>query len=160
MILFRGQTRRKGETVNMKGEPIPSNWVYGGVFKPNDDTAFALIYSYDDCQKYAVYNDTVGMFSGVKDVKVNNVFEGDIIKCKWNRVGIVKYGVYNQDGSGGEYSPTKCIGWYIHFLGDNWYNSAEQDESILSVQYGFQGKEEDREFEVIGNIYDNPEMIK
>ena len=29
MILFRGQTRRKGETVNMKGEPVPSNWVYG-----------------------------------------------------------------------------------------------------------------------------------
>ena len=87
MILFRGQSRRKGELVNMKGEPIHSNWVYGGVFKARDDTAFAVIYSYDDCQKYAVYNDTVGMFSGVRDVKGNNVFEGDIVKCNIEKLG-------------------------------------------------------------------------
>ena len=30
-ILFRGQLRRKGEKVNMAGEPLPSIWKYGGV---------------------------------------------------------------------------------------------------------------------------------
>ena len=34
-ILFRGQTRRYGEKVNItSGEPMESNWVYGGIF-PN-----------------------------------------------------------------------------------------------------------------------------
>lgn len=30
-ILFRGQTRKKGEKVTMSGTPIPSNWVFGGI---------------------------------------------------------------------------------------------------------------------------------
>lgn len=158
MILFRGQTRRKGELVNMKGEPVPSNWVYGGVFKPNDDTAFALIYSYDDCQKYAVYNNTVGMFSGVRDVKGNDIFEGDIVKCSWYRgnTGVVRYGQYKQDGSGGEYRPTECLGWYVHFAEDEYWFGA-QDESLLNVRIKHTNVDK---FEIIGNIYDNPEMIK
>lgn len=31
-ILFRGQTRKKGERVRLDGTPVPSNWVYGGIF--------------------------------------------------------------------------------------------------------------------------------
>lgn len=34
-ILFRGQTRKKGEKVTMSGTPIPSNWVFGGIFPQN-----------------------------------------------------------------------------------------------------------------------------
>ncbi len=29
-ILFRGQTRRHGEKVNMRGDKLPGRWVYGG----------------------------------------------------------------------------------------------------------------------------------
>ena len=32
-LLFRGQTRKKGQKVNLKGEPIDGNWVYGGIFQ-------------------------------------------------------------------------------------------------------------------------------
>lgn len=35
-ILFRGQTRKKGEKVTMSGTPIPSNWVFGGIFPQNN----------------------------------------------------------------------------------------------------------------------------
>ena len=31
-ILFRGQTRRKGEKTSISGIPLPGIWVVGGVF--------------------------------------------------------------------------------------------------------------------------------
>ena len=36
-VLFRGQTRCKGEKVRMDGSPIDSNWVYGGVLRGSGD---------------------------------------------------------------------------------------------------------------------------
>ena len=41
-ILFRGQTRKKGEKVSLDGTPVDSNWVYGGVALFNEERA--LIY--------------------------------------------------------------------------------------------------------------------
>ena len=54
-LLFRGQTRKKGERVRLDGTPIDSNWVYGcGAFAANDD--IAIIYqSKPEFKKYSVY---------------------------------------------------------------------------------------------------------
>ena len=42
-ILFRGQTRKKGEKVFVgSGKPVDGNWVYGGVFQGQGD--FSIIY--------------------------------------------------------------------------------------------------------------------
>lgn len=54
-ILFRGQTRKKGEKVTMSGTPIPSNWVFGGIFPQNNGGDFAIIYQQDpEIQKFPV----------------------------------------------------------------------------------------------------------
>ena len=34
-ILFRGQTRKKGEKVRLDGTPVDSNWVYGCYYEIN-----------------------------------------------------------------------------------------------------------------------------
>ena len=34
-ILFRGQTRRKGEKTSISGKPLPGIWVTGGIFPQN-----------------------------------------------------------------------------------------------------------------------------
>ena len=39
-ILFRGQTRLYGEKVNIAGEKLPSNWIYGGIFPQNGCEAY------------------------------------------------------------------------------------------------------------------------
>lgn len=44
---------------------MPSNWVYGGIFK--GDGAYSVIYTYDPIDKYPVYSDTVGQYTGVDD---------------------------------------------------------------------------------------------
>lgn len=74
-LLFRGQTRKRGEKVHaITGEKLPGQWVYGGVFQ---GPAYSVIYGYDNFEKHVVYSDTVSQFTGILDVNGNKIFEGD-----------------------------------------------------------------------------------
>lgn len=75
-ILFRGQTRKKGEKVTMSGTPIPSNWVFGGIFPQNNGGDFAIIYQQDpEIQKFPVYAETVCQYTGKNDKYGGKIFE-------------------------------------------------------------------------------------
>lgn len=78
-IIFRGQTRHKGEKTSISGKPLPGIWVTGGIFPQNKGYERAIIYTQDPkVEKHVVYAETVGQYTGVDDVLETPVFEDDI----------------------------------------------------------------------------------
>lgn len=133
-ILFRGQTRRYGEKVKLNGEKIKSNWVYGGIFPQNGDGDFAIIYQQKPTvEKYPVYADTVGQYTGLTDKNGTKIFEGDIVKY-----GDTVHNVVFEQRNG-----TAYFGLV--------YSTLE------TLSFGYY--QDLKQIEVIGNIYDNPELL-
>lgn len=82
-ILFRGQTRHKGEKTSISGKPLPGIWVTGGIFPQNKGYERAIIYTQDPkVEKHVVYAETVGQYTGVDDVLETPVFEEKLTKVK------------------------------------------------------------------------------
>ena len=128
-ILFRGQHRRYGEQVNMAGEKLPPVWVYGGVLQGEGD--FSIIYGSKSPdgkfeEKYPVYTETLGQYTGLTDKNGKKIFEGDVLK------------------------------WDEKEWGSPFPEVAKWDYSLLDMR-----KHDWPQFcEVIGNIHDNPELLK
>lgn len=136
-ILFRGQTRRKGEKVWMDGSPVESNWVYGGIFQGQNRS---VIYGYDPIEKHVVYSDTVGQFTGLTDKNGKKVFEDDIV--------VICYETNGEDfleTKRVHYNEKKCC-WYPM----RWEECCEHCDYYTEVI----------SIEVIGNIHDNPELLE
>lgn len=81
-LLFRAQTRRKGEKVWMDGSPVAGNWVQGGVALGKG--SFSIVYTYDPVDKYPVYTDTVCQYIGVDDMNGRHIFTKDIVRIYVN----------------------------------------------------------------------------
>lgn len=136
-ILFRGQTRRYGEKIlNVRGDKMPSNWVYGGIF-PSHNGSKAIIYQQEPTiEKFTVYADTVGQYTGLRDKNDVRIFEGDIVKAEWASLNITN----------------TVVGTVIY---ENATFILETDEHYLFFEDNiFSGG-----CEVIGNIHDNPDLL-
>lgn len=147
-ILFRGQTRRFGEKVRMNGEKVPSNWVYGGVLQGIG--VYSIIYGGPDekdwgesLDKWTVYTDTLGQFTGRTDKNGNLVYEHDILRLYtiWANGTVEKGGV-------------AVVQWCEN---DQCYVLATKEGYHID-DFGNLGRPE--YYEVIGNIHDNPELLE
>lgn len=138
VLLFRGQTRRKGEKVWMDGIPVASNWVQGGAALGNG--AFSIIYTYDPVDKYPVYTDTVCQYTGMDDMKNRNIFTNDILRV-------------HVSAAGAEYSFTVLVklvaGAFVCVL-------PEGEGYVLFQNWNY----DHVQLEVIGNVFDDPEEYK
>lgn len=144
-LLFRGQTRKHGEKVHaITGEKIPGNWVYGGIFQGQNQS---IIYGYDPVEKYVVHSDTVGQYTGMPDKAGNKAFEHDCIRELYgDSIGVIRFGEYRNPFDG--YGPSH-VGFYV-----DWVSSSGKDAYRKDLGYWL------NRVEVIGNIHDNPELLK
>lgn len=129
-ILFRGKTHG--------GE-----WEYGvPVFTGlNNELAFMKqMHSYD----HQVIPETVGQFTGLTDKNGKKIFEGDI-------------GRYKQtDGAKRNGKLITCIGRVVYNANTASFAVDSKDEAGCEYFDYFPIKD----FEVIGNIHDNPELLE
>ena len=131
-IKFRGKRLDTGE------------WSYGFVLETKMSGLFIIGSSmerkntrngtvlYDKLWQFEINPSTVGQYTGLKDKNGKEIFEGDVIH---------KYGKYEVVFDG------------YRFIGKGYYNTCyDIPDDIFS-------EELDR-VEVIGNIHDNPELLK
>lgn len=138
-LLFRGQTRRKGEKVRIDGTPIDSKWVFGGVMQSEYD--FSVIYQRKpEIKKFPVYTDTLCQCTGMKDVNGKKIFEGDILR---------QYADTLEDGTN-----LYCV-YKVVFSED--YASFGGLNINDNELYLF---DDLKDSEIIGNVFDNPELLK
>lgn len=114
-------------------------WVYGVPTKDGRGE-MVMVENIFECEEYncrganCLYVDenTVGQYIGLKDRNGTNIFEGDIVKRVWFGKMSIYQIVYDND--------------LASFIG-------QAGVRFTTFDYG------PTEFEVIGNIYDNPELL-
>lgn len=127
-------------TIKFRGKSKRTDeWLCGDLVHSDDGRTF--IYPLD-CEglflKNEVDTDTVGQFTGLYDSKGKEIYEGDIIKSCLYRV--MHYVNYNEDEA--SYVATIVGPSIIDYcsIRQSWIDKFKK--------------------EVIGNIYDNPELLK
>ena len=130
IIKFRGKDIETGE------------WVYGHFFqRMGHYPAIVEQRLYNGKVMYfitAVSDETVSQFTGLLDKNGEEIYEGDILRISEfaNVVCEFRYGAFG----------------YIY--------CNEFHPFAGNTNYTFNPKNTDKEFEVIGNIYDNPELLE
>ena len=102
-------------------------------------------------EDFVVEPESVGQFSGLHDCDGKEIYEGDIIKTPRGNIGMVIFGKAEETVTHYVYLRKfayvyATYGWVFKLINDG-YKCAIIDNSILDGN-------------CIGNIYDNPELMK
>lgn len=130
-IKFRGKTRVNGK------------WYYGSLVYSDEINTAIYFQTGNGSVKVMdwvyVIPETIGQFTGLYDCDGKEIYEGDILK--WEKDGLM---------------------YVVKFWDGMFYASVEEcNEGILGgfPLHAFTEFEE-RKCEIVGNIYDNPELLK
>lgn len=130
-------------TIKFRGKGIESDeWIYGDLIQRMGYMP-SIIHPYESNGKVcysecAVKRITVGQFTGLLDKNGEEIYEGDILRVSdfTNVVCEFRHGAFG----------------YIY--------CNEFHPFAGNTNYTFNPKNTDKNFEVIGNIHDNPELLK
>ena len=144
------QNRYVMRTIKFRGRDIKTGKWFFGNYYDRDTKGNTHIANLDEgC--LTIDPETVGQFTGLKDKKGQDIYEGDIICVKFI------------DGSGGN----NLIGWNEEFASFGCMNRYEYRSIKEGYDFAaFNGyvldayRRKSIIFEVVGNIHDNPELLE
>lgn len=136
-ILFRGKEIKTGK------------WIEGDLLRMGGHSFIFPDPAPKVFNQYEVDPETVGQFTGVKDKNGTRIFEGDVIECLDSFDDSIRHRV--------EFRPEK--GYFALFLikgGDPWAIKVGNPD----VGYICQSHIDRWSKYIVGNIYDNPDLLK
>ena len=143
-----------------RGINFQKEWVYGDLFHSyaNNDMAIAYYREGSKTPTFdAVFSESVGQYTGLKDKNGKKIFEGDILRfevpdgtirhfvIEWASEDRILRPLFNFVPDG---NPIRINGWCFNWNGHHLYPS---------VIDGVPGNEV---MEIVGNVTDNPELMK
>lgn len=151
-------------TIKFRGQTLNKKWVYGDLlhytnrFVSNEENNGCIIVtdykSKSDNSFKIVIPETVGQFTGLHDKNGKEIYEGDIVKMKevggydLEYIGVVRY--YEEDCRFGiDTTTTDKFTKRLLFTD----GECSFDDGKYTIKYH-------NEYEVLGNIFDNPELLK
>ena len=148
-ILFRGKWKNSGE------------WVYGNLFNPDkaDTPTQICIGTYIARTCYEIDPETVCQFTGLYDKNGRKIFEGDILQCNNNPIDLVKvvYGNFGVIDVETETAVDNVIGWHYEVIPTDELSKVEPFRLPMPITEFYINR---CTMVVIGNIYDNPELLE
>ena len=120
-----------------------NEWVYGSLLRDEIQKKYYIVDNESGVGK-EVDENTIGQYTSLKDKNGVKIYEGDIIQFKGNYKNSTMYVVFWDNMKAGFFiTPIHCYKYRIEnnsYLRANFINAKNK--------------------EVIGNIYDNPELLK
>lgn len=124
--------------IKFRGKRLDNDeWVYGDLIHI-DDSDIGIVTDYDHWQGCRVDPETVGQFTGLIDKNGKEIYEGDIILYgnTIKNVVVFRHGAFGYLIYGGE---------FISYAGN--------------MNFTFNPLDRSNKHEVIGNIFDNPDLL-
>lgn len=130
--------------IKFRGKNYENKWKYGDLVQEKWGQGKAIMIK-KETTAWSVLEDTVGQYTGLHDKNGKEIYEGDIVLYQdWEMA---------YEGGGNDSFINKGI---VEYCEDNCcFNVTErQTVDLADVLY-----KDNEDLEVIGNIYDNPELL-
>lgn len=155
--------------IKFRGIDCSGQWVYGDLIHKRHDKELVLIQDYKGLGS-DVDTITIGQYTGLKDIHGKEIYEGDVLLIKEYKNDAI-YFKFNYEEIKEELSLEEVRGELqrsykalIHYEEGCFVASPiniNYRETYISGMFGdMKYSQPIYEYEVIGNIHDNPELIK